>query len=361
MPTRRPAEGCLQPRPRGDRPGRVPPRRPAGRGRARRALRRLAHPDPRGAAAAGDPGASSPATAAASSSRASTTTSSASSTWCAPSSRAWPRGSPPSTPPPEEIRVLWEMVARDRELVDRPDALARANKRFHHQIHLASHNRYLIQQLEMVHRSMALLATTSLAAEGRGATGAGGARGDRARHRGPRRRRRRGGDPRPHQPRPRDAAEARRRALRRRPEARPAAADPVLGLVPVARPREDLADRPGRPPPPRAASRTAAPAPRAAARPPAVARRDHRRRQHHRLAGDHRGEEAPHQPGRKALPEARGRSPATPAQITQKSGSARYEVIAAEKQHLEPEEAARARGPRQSSPGRRMCVAQVIA
>ena len=31
-----------------------------------------------------------------------------------------------------------------------------------------SHNSYLIQQLEMVHRTMALVATTSLAAEGRG-------------------------------------------------------------------------------------------------------------------------------------------------------------------------------------------------
>jgi DNA-binding GntR family transcriptional regulator len=70
---------------------------------------------------------------------------------------------------PEEVRVLWEMVRRDRELVDRPEVLSRANKRFHRQIHLASHNRYLIQQLDMVHRSMALLATTSLAAEGRGA------------------------------------------------------------------------------------------------------------------------------------------------------------------------------------------------
>jgi DNA-binding GntR family transcriptional regulator len=68
---------------------------------------------------------------------------------------------------PEEIRVLWEMVRKDHELVDRPELLARANKRFHRQIHLASHNRYLIQQLDMLHRSMALLATTSLAAEGR--------------------------------------------------------------------------------------------------------------------------------------------------------------------------------------------------
>jgi len=70
---------------------------------------------------------------------------------------------------PEEIRVLWEMAARDRALVGDPEALARANKRFHHQLHLASHNRYLIQQLEMVRRSMALVATTSLAAAGRAA------------------------------------------------------------------------------------------------------------------------------------------------------------------------------------------------
>jgi DNA-binding GntR family transcriptional regulator len=69
---------------------------------------------------------------------------------------------------PEEVRVLWDMIGRDREIVGDPDRLARANKRFHRQIHLASHNRYLIQQLEMVHRSMALVATTSLAAEGRG-------------------------------------------------------------------------------------------------------------------------------------------------------------------------------------------------
>ncbi|HPG22745.1 MAG TPA: FCD domain-containing protein, partial [Amaricoccus sp.] len=62
-----------------------------------------------------------------------------------------------------------DMIRRDREIVDRPEILARSNKRFHRQIHLASHNRYLVAQLEMVHRSMVLLATTSLAAEGRGA------------------------------------------------------------------------------------------------------------------------------------------------------------------------------------------------
>ncbi|WP_413869134.1 GntR family transcriptional regulator [Albidovulum sp.] len=69
---------------------------------------------------------------------------------------------------PEEIRVLNDMVEADREIVNDPDGLSRANRRFHKQIHLASHNRYLVQQLDLVHRSMALLASTSLAAEGRG-------------------------------------------------------------------------------------------------------------------------------------------------------------------------------------------------
>ncbi|WP_375542841.1 GntR family transcriptional regulator [Aliiroseovarius crassostreae] len=68
---------------------------------------------------------------------------------------------------PEEIRVLREMVEEDRARLDDPAALARSNRRFHKRLHLASHNRYLVQQLDLVHRTMALLATTSLAAEGR--------------------------------------------------------------------------------------------------------------------------------------------------------------------------------------------------
>ncbi|MCB1389424.1 MAG: GntR family transcriptional regulator [Rhodobacteraceae bacterium] len=70
----------------------------------------------------------------------------------------------------EEVRVLRDMVTDDRRLMNDPKALSRANKRFHKQIHLASHNRFLVQQLDLVHRSMALLATTSLEAEGRGRT-----------------------------------------------------------------------------------------------------------------------------------------------------------------------------------------------
>jgi len=68
----------------------------------------------------------------------------------------------------EEIRVLQAMVREDRALLGGdPRALSRANKRFHKQIHLASHNRFLVQQLDLVHRSMALMANTSFAAEGR--------------------------------------------------------------------------------------------------------------------------------------------------------------------------------------------------
>ncbi len=71
---------------------------------------------------------------------------------------------------PEELRVLRSMVEDDRTLLGGdPKALSRANKRFHRQLHLASHNRFLVQQLDLVHRSMALMATTSFAAEGRDA------------------------------------------------------------------------------------------------------------------------------------------------------------------------------------------------
>ncbi len=68
----------------------------------------------------------------------------------------------------EEIHVLRRMVEDDRALLGGdPRLLSRANKRFHKQIHLASHNRFLVQQLDLVHRSMALMTNTSFAAEGR--------------------------------------------------------------------------------------------------------------------------------------------------------------------------------------------------
>jgi DNA-binding GntR family transcriptional regulator len=68
---------------------------------------------------------------------------------------------------PEELRVLQSMVDEDLGRLGDAEALARSNRRFHHQIHLASHNRYLVQQLDIVHRNMALMARSSLAVDGR--------------------------------------------------------------------------------------------------------------------------------------------------------------------------------------------------
>lgn len=69
----------------------------------------------------------------------------------------------------EEVRVLRQMIEDDQMRLDDPVALAQSNRRFHRQLHRASHNRYLVQQLDLVYRSMALMTSTSLAAEGRSA------------------------------------------------------------------------------------------------------------------------------------------------------------------------------------------------
>lgn len=68
----------------------------------------------------------------------------------------------------EEVRVMRQMVEEDNNRLSDPAALSRSNRQFHRQVHLASHNRFLVQQLDLVYRSMALMATTSLAIEGRG-------------------------------------------------------------------------------------------------------------------------------------------------------------------------------------------------
>ena len=67
----------------------------------------------------------------------------------------------------EEQKVLEEIVHAHGLLEASPEILVRANRRFHRQVHLASHNRYLVQQLDLVHRSLALIETTRLAISGR--------------------------------------------------------------------------------------------------------------------------------------------------------------------------------------------------
>ena len=70
---------------------------------------------------------------------------------------------------PEEIAVLRQMAEEDRGLLGDPTALSLANRRFHRQLHRASHNRYLSQMLESMRRSMALISSTTLGSPGRGA------------------------------------------------------------------------------------------------------------------------------------------------------------------------------------------------
>jgi DNA-binding GntR family transcriptional regulator len=69
---------------------------------------------------------------------------------------------------PAEIALLQEMVDDDRARVDDPSALSHANKLFHQQLHRASHNRYLVEMLGAMRRSLSLLSRTSLAWPGRG-------------------------------------------------------------------------------------------------------------------------------------------------------------------------------------------------
>ncbi len=83
--------------------------------------------------------------------------------------------SPPGRPPrarhaaQTEIGLLDDLVAADRLRMDDVAALAQSNKVFHQQLHRASHNRYLVQTLGAMRRSLSLLSGTTLASPGRGA------------------------------------------------------------------------------------------------------------------------------------------------------------------------------------------------
>ena len=70
---------------------------------------------------------------------------------------------------PAEIDVLRDMVDADRKRATDGDALAQSNRRFHRQLHQATHNRYLNQMLETMRRSLTLLSGTTLGIPGRGA------------------------------------------------------------------------------------------------------------------------------------------------------------------------------------------------
>lgn len=66
-----------------------------------------------------------------------------------------------------EISVMKDIVLQDRENIDDIQYLARSNKLFHEAIQRAAHNRYLVQALNALEESMALLGPTSLSVENR--------------------------------------------------------------------------------------------------------------------------------------------------------------------------------------------------
>lgn len=62
-----------------------------------------------------------------------------------------------------EIAILQRMVADDRTRLNDVEALLATNRAFHRRLTLASHNRYLIAQMEHMKQSLLLLGGTTLA------------------------------------------------------------------------------------------------------------------------------------------------------------------------------------------------------
>ena len=61
-----------------------------------------------------------------------------------------------------EVEHLLELVREERRLQDSPEELANHNHRFHVQIHLGAHNRYLEKALEAVNSSLWLLGKSQM-------------------------------------------------------------------------------------------------------------------------------------------------------------------------------------------------------
>ena len=66
-----------------------------------------------------------------------------------------------------EIRILQAILDSQRQLSGDPQAHARVNTLFHQHIYRAAHNRFLLQNLQCLHDSVALLGQTTFAALGR--------------------------------------------------------------------------------------------------------------------------------------------------------------------------------------------------
>ena len=73
------------------------------------------------------------------------------STWCAAELEGLAAAAGGAARPrPRRCGCCATCSTPDHALVNDPHAMSRANRRFHKQIHLASHNRFLVQQLDLV-------------------------------------------------------------------------------------------------------------------------------------------------------------------------------------------------------------------
>ena len=61
-----------------------------------------------------------------------------------------------------DLAQLAELIAIEKNLQGKFDELSKHNKRFHHTIHQAAHNRYLLKALTTVHDSMGLLGKSQM-------------------------------------------------------------------------------------------------------------------------------------------------------------------------------------------------------
>ncbi|GHB26177.1 GntR family transcriptional regulator [Pseudovibrio japonicus] len=61
-----------------------------------------------------------------------------------------------------EIEILQEMVESDMQNLADADRLIKTNREFHRRFYLASHNRYLVEQIDHMRLSLLLLAGTTL-------------------------------------------------------------------------------------------------------------------------------------------------------------------------------------------------------
>ncbi|MEJ8473702.1 GntR family transcriptional regulator [Roseibium algae] len=61
-----------------------------------------------------------------------------------------------------EVEILQDLVIADRKRVADEDSLVRSNREFHRRLCLASHNRYLVDQIEHLRLSLILMAGTTL-------------------------------------------------------------------------------------------------------------------------------------------------------------------------------------------------------